>query len=457
MISGGGLVMSASADDLLARLPVPPHGAPNYSFTYRQDTGLAYYAGAVAGSENFLLVSFDLKTFMPVGYLFIRQGWVPQDREFFGISKRLIAVGPAGLATIADGGLGDSAGPVFVFPLSVLKPVPPTLLPPPASASSGIRRFTIPVNGMAAAPGGSRLYFSLPANPPTGNSVVAFDVTSGSFGNPVWVGSNPGALAVSSDGQYLHAILNGPRSLVRLRLSDLGMEQQFHMWQDNDRVLVDVDILLSLPSSPKSVLVGRTDARGGMGGLAIYDDGVQRPYTTHNYPTIGSVTVPDPKKVQLSADGNLMYALAGYNFDAPMTRWRITPNGFEFDASGPLFTTSDELAYFVDLRCQNDLCLTGTGFVVDGRSMRVITRLDYYSADSLPMMDLANNRMFVLSSSLSDTVIDTYDATTHKRISRYVIPNWTGAFAWQKITGDQLAMTNGLELLLVPISQLQSS
>ena len=74
-------------------------------------------------------------------------------------------------------------------------------------------------------------------------------------------------------------------------------------------------------------------------------------------------------------------------------------------------------------------------------------------------MDLDNNRMFLAVSNgigfENGTDINWYDATTYKLVAQYVIPNWTGAYAFQKVVGDQLAIANGSELILLPIAMLQ--
>ena len=219
---------------------------------------------------------------MPAGRLYIidytcpNAGAAPQDRRFCGTPQRLISVGPAGVATVSGGFASQiGAGRVFIFPLSAFTPIAPTVLPPANSRATGLRRFAIPANGMAAAPGGERLYMSLQAAPPIGNSIVSFDVVAGTFGNPVWVGSDPGALVRSSDGRYLHAVINGSRTLARLRLPDLTIEKQSPIIDNESHVLFDANWMLSLPSNPKSVVVGRVNWYDGYSsGVAIYDDDI---------------------------------------------------------------------------------------------------------------------------------------------------------------------------------------
>ena len=68
-------------------------------------------------------------------------------------------------------------------------------------------------------------------------------------------------------------------------------------------------------------------------------------------------------------------------------------------------------------------------------------------------MDLANNRMFLLSQA---GIVESYDATTYKITGRYVIPRFGGGFLFEKVAGDQPAILGGGgPLIVLPVSMLQ--
>lgn len=448
LISSNGLVMSGAGNDLVAQLSAVSGALPG--FVYRPDTGFAYYAGSVPGYTNFLLEAFDLQTYMPSGDLFFYDSQVPRADQFFGTPQRLISVGPAGLATISGG--FAPVPRIFIFPLSIIRALPPVTVPLPSSSSAGLRRFAIPSNSIAVNPQGDYLYLSVPSvAPPIGNSILPFDVITGAFGSPVWVGSEPQLAAVSSDGQHLHAMLAGSRTMLRLRLPDLTVERAFHVTGD-DGTLADANAVLSLPSNPTSVVVGRyMSLVGHTLGVAIYDDGVQRPKSTTNYFARTNAPGPMVDEAQISADGTTLYGEQGEVVGAVLSRWLITPEGFQFDSAGSGFGSQT----YLDLSCQGTLCLTGSGYVASTSTLQFVTRLGDYPNHGLALMDLDNNRMFLLTYSGADTYIQSFDATSYKPTGQYVIPNWGSAHTFKKIFGGQLAIANSYELILLPISMLQ--
>lgn len=442
LIAATGLVMNSAGSDLVAELAAQLNTSWP-SFVYRPDTGLAYFAGGVSGYSNILLEAFDPRTYMPCGQFFQYDSQVPPGQRFYGLPERLLSVGPAGLATIGAQQVGRR---IFIFPLSIIRPLPPVTVPSPLSSNAGIRRFTIPSNSMAVNPAGDRLYLSVPSvAPPIGNSILPFDVKAGAFGSPVWVGSEPDLATVSSDGQHLHVVLAGARTLARLSLPDLTVEKAFHITQE-DGTLTDVTMALSLPSAANSVILGRmmpddSDADGAA-DLAIYDDGVQRPNEA-GYLRGQGVYV---EAAQVSADGSTLY---GESSNAALSRWAITPQGFQLDSVGPGFAYMT----YPDLSCQGTLCLEGdSGYVVSTANLQFLTQLGGYVDGSLALMDSDNNRMFRLTYSGADTHIERYDATSYKLTGLYVISHFGFAHSFKMIVDNQLAIANGDELILLPIS-----
>ncbi len=92
----------------------------------------------------------------------------------------------------------------------------------PASQNSGLVALTLPVKDLASDPLRPVLYASLGTNAGAlANSVLVLDPIHGTVSPPVAVGSNPGRLAVSADGQYLYAALDGAGVVQKLALPGL--------------------------------------------------------------------------------------------------------------------------------------------------------------------------------------------------------------------------------------------
>jgi sugar lactone lactonase YvrE len=193
----------------------------------------------------------------------------------------------------------------------------------------------IPNNAMTVNPVNGLLYVSVPssAGPPYGNSVVSVDPASGALGTPIYVGSEPDKLAISSDGTTLWVGLDGASAIRRVDLTTGTAGMQFS-FGDNAGVYDYpplVHAIAVLPGAPNSIVVSAMnnyylydDA------LAIYDNGVARPNKI-TLSTIGSIPAifvnPNPAKPEvyatsydsgyqiLSYDANGLTHLAGNSGD----------------------------------------------------------------------------------------------------------------------------------------------
>jgi uncharacterized repeat protein (TIGR01451 family) len=86
-------------------------------------------------------------------------------------------------------------------------------------STNRIAQLQIPINDMVFNPVDGKLYASVSGADATfGNSIVAIEPSSLLVSNPIAVGSEPGALALSQDGRYLYVYL---RSSATIELVDL--------------------------------------------------------------------------------------------------------------------------------------------------------------------------------------------------------------------------------------------
>jgi hypothetical protein len=236
--------------------------------------------------------------------------------------------------------------------------------------------------------------------------------------------------------------------VARLKLPDLTMDKQFYLYESRG-YLANANVIASLPANPKSAVVGRIyPFLAHTLGFAIYDDGVQRPAITTAYVDVNRST-PEVNSAQLSSDGNTLYGAAGEG--SLFSRWLITPQGFVFDRAGATF---DEQLY-LQLSCQLSICLTGGGHLADTSSLQLITRIAQYPNDGLPLLDLDNNRMFLLRPTLPDALVESFDATTYQRTGQYFVPGVGYAHTFSKVADNQLAIAGTDELALLPISMLK--
>jgi uncharacterized repeat protein (TIGR01451 family) len=86
-------------------------------------------------------------------------------------------------------------------------------------ATHTIRRLNLETADLVYDPVSRRIHASVPSDSPAGgNSVIAIDPETGALEPPVFVGSEPGKLALSDDGQFLYVGLDGAAAVRRVDL-----------------------------------------------------------------------------------------------------------------------------------------------------------------------------------------------------------------------------------------------
>ena len=139
-------------------------------------------------------------------------------------------------------------------------------------------------NAMALNPVNGLLYVSVPgsAGPPYGDSIVSIDPATGALGTPVYVGSEPDKLAISSDGTTLWVGLDGASAIREVNLTTGTAGMQFSL--GDNAGLYDfppfVHAIAVLPGTDNSIVASVTTNNGLYEDLlTIYDSGVPRANT----------------------------------------------------------------------------------------------------------------------------------------------------------------------------------
>jgi trimeric autotransporter adhesin len=148
------------------------------------------------------------------------------------------------------------------------------------------------------------LYLSIPsaAGAPLGNSVVSVDPATGAIGQPIFVGSEPNQLAISTDGKTLFVGLDGAGAVRQVDLASHTAGVQFSLgggsgiYDPPSRALA----LAVIPGSSTSVAVSANSGITQFGGIQIFDNGVARANSggTGYTSGVGSL-VADPAKAVL--------------------------------------------------------------------------------------------------------------------------------------------------------------
>lgn len=241
-----------------------------------QGTGALVATDANAGRVFYLtgtgavrtLRAFNLTTLDPLGALDI-PGVV-------GTTGGLIRWGANGFAFRTSGGqlfliqtlLVPSSEPI---PDPSPTPAPPAPTPTPITT---VRQINLPNNDIVYDAARQIIYASVPsAAGLNGNSLAPIDPATGVVGQPIYVGSEPGKLAISDDQRYLYAALDGAGSVRRFDLATRTPGPQFYAGAP-----FRVNALEVLPGKPESVAVVqyRLNTAPAFESLAIYDNGARR-------------------------------------------------------------------------------------------------------------------------------------------------------------------------------------
>ena len=267
------------------------------------------------------------------------------------------------------------------------------------------------------------MYLSVPSLAGlSGNAVAAFDPVSGSVVGSQFAGSEPAVLAVSDDGQFLYAGLDGASSVQRFTLPDLLPDIKYPLgagpYPQGPYFPYDLEVGPGLPhtTAVSKGAFGFPDT--AIGGMAIYDDATERPTTA-------------------GGRGPLYDSLA-WGSDTSIYAINSEVTTFDFYVlavnSHGVTQTKDylnEISYFY-VRMHYDsgtgLVYTDDGYVINPSNGRHVGN---FGAVGYMVPDSSLNRAFFFGQTQFQTgtnsyTIESFDLTTFAPIAEIVIPNVQG-------------------------------
>ncbi|HWS87513.1 MAG TPA: Calx-beta domain-containing protein [Pyrinomonadaceae bacterium] len=281
-----GQVLDPESGGLLGTFSAPNIQGAN-PFATDSQKGRTYFLTAPFSSPGspttFTLRAFDQQTFTPAGTLDIP--------GVLGSPTALVRWGANGLA------FSTTAGELYLIQTTLVpsdEPVPtptptpsttPTPAPTPTPQPAFAREVALLANDIVYDPSTQKIYASVPSSAGAGgNSVTPVATSDGTLGTPVFVGSEPGKMAISDTGQRIYVSLDGAAAVRRFDTDTQTAGLQFNLGagQFGSSGQLFVEDMEVMPSSPGTVAVSRRNVGFSPRheGVAIYDDGVRRPTTT---------------------------------------------------------------------------------------------------------------------------------------------------------------------------------
>lgn len=157
---------------------------------------------------------------------------------------------------------------------------------PQAGVQTFVRVITQPVNDIVYNAPMGVLHASVPSSfGVSGNSIVNVDPTTGSVSQPVFVGSEPNKLALSTDGTVLYAGLDGAAAVRRFDVTTNTAGNQFAVGIDPFSGAQTAADLAVSPGNSNVVAVSKTCSflSPSGTGIVIFDNGIARPALTGGF------------------------------------------------------------------------------------------------------------------------------------------------------------------------------
>lgn len=206
-------------------------------------------------------------------------------------------------------------------------------------------------------------YASVPATDPLrGNRIATIDAGTGAVSLSAPVGSSPGAMALSADGQSLFVALDGSGELLQLRLPGLAEVARHRLPYSPIYGQLLAETIAPSPTEPGTVAISllRPGVSPGHGGVVLLRDGALQPRMTQEH-TGSNLVVFD-------VAGTSVY---GYNSDTTeygLRRLAVLPDGLVEEtvvsAGGHAYITAldriDDLLVFGKRVYGTDLLARGT-------------------------------------------------------------------------------------------------
>ena len=186
-----------------------------------------------------------------------------------------------------------------------------------------VRQVSLATNDIIYDPVTHKLYASVPgsAGAGIGNTITLIDPLSGAIGPSIFVGSEPGRLALPEDGRFLDAAPDGAAAVRRVDMASLTADLQFTLGSDSFFGPHYVEDMEVLPGNPFSVAISRKylGVSPRHAGVAVYDDGVPRPTATPGH--TGS------NVIEFSANVSRLYGYNNETTDYGFRRMALAPTG----------------------------------------------------------------------------------------------------------------------------------
>ncbi len=296
-----------------------------------------------------------------------------------------------------------------------------------------LRSIDLVANDLAYDAARGVLWASVPsASPMHGNELVPIDPATGFVGVGIFVGSEPGPLAISEDASSLWVGLREARKVVRV---DLGARIPTQSFSLGSFYPEEIEVQ---PGTSTTIAVSRAlDFNSPRhGGVVIFDDGVPRPNSSP--PHTGS------NRIEFGADGSTLYGYDAEGSGFAFYRLRVDSLGVT-----QLSATAGLIDGQVDIKYHAGRVYGGNGEVVDPTIPALLGFVFVGRASDL-IADASLGEVYVAN----NLGIEVFDASTFARKRNVSLSGINGVPSSLAILGPRrFAFRAGNQVLIVDLDR----
>jgi len=405
-------------------------GTTTTAFTPDETVHRVYFLSAPfssGGPVTVTLRAYDSQTFVPVGTLDIP--------NILGTPTEMVRWGSNGLAFCTTGGnvvliqttLIPSGGPIPTPTPTPTTPSPtPTPTPVPTPGVGELRQIALATNDLAVGPTSATIFASVPSSGgANGNSITPINATAGTLEQSVFVGSEPNKLAISDNGSTIYVALDGANAVRKFDTGSRAPGLQFSLGGDQFFGPYRAEDISVAPGQPNVIAVSRL--RPGVsprhGGVAIFDNGVQRTLTTPDH--TGSNVIEFSNSPEILYGQNTETTEFGFRRMAVATCGVITLN-----------TSQNLIAGFgLDFRVDNGLVFATGGRLIDPETRTLLGTFivrnpnSFGSGPILVAPDVKAGRVYFVLDEAGVTFLRVFDTKTFLKIGELQLPGVSGTIS----------------------------
>ncbi len=274
------------------------------------------------------------------------------------------------------------------------------------NAQMQVHTLSITTNDLVYDSNTDRIYVSIPSsNGSNGNSIGVINPNTYLLENTIFMGSEPSVLAISDNGQYIYSGFNSTSKIRRFDVATQSASLQFQLGADSFLGPYYAEDIEVIPGQPNSIAVSRkyltTSPR--FAGVAIYEDGVQRP-TISDWFGSGEIS----NKIEFKNSTTLFgydNETTGFNFN------RLAVNSGGVSLVSTAGNMPSGFAFSLDFTYFNNNAYFTNGSVVDATTAPYVNGV-FPSANGPVVYDTYNNLVCYAYSNNGVITFKRYNPTT---------------------------------------------